>query len=121
MREDLVDGTHGKWQHEPTDLELKPDAKPFHARPCPIPKCHSDTLRMEVDRLVEIGVLKQVNRSEWAAPLFITPKKDGTVRFINDFRELNKRTRRKPHPIPNTQDMLLNLELKVSSAQPVST
>ena len=65
---------------------------------------------MEVERLCEIGVLKKVNRSEWAAPSFIIPKKDGTVRFINDFRELNKRIRRKPYPIPNIQDMLLNLE-----------
>ena len=65
---------------------------------------------MEVSRLVELGVLKKVNRSEWAAPLFIIPKKDGTVRFINDFRELNKRIKRKPFPIPHIQDMLLNLE-----------
>jgi hypothetical protein len=51
-----------------------------------------------------------VNQSKWAAPSFIIPKKDGTVRFINDFRELNKRINRKPFPIPNIQDMLLNLE-----------
>jgi Reverse transcriptase (RNA-dependent DNA polymerase) len=65
---------------------------------------------MEVQRLVELGVLKKVNRSEWAAPTFIIPKKDGTVRFISDFRELNKRIKRKPYPIPHIQDMLLKLE-----------
>ena len=48
-----------------------------------------------------------MNCSKWASSSFITPKKDGTVRFINNFRELNKR---KPCPIPNTQDMLLDLE-----------
>jgi len=63
-----------------------------------------------VERLVKIGVLKKVNRSEWAAPTFIVPKKDGSVRFMSDFRELNKRITRKPYPIPNIQDMLLNLE-----------
>ena len=68
------------------------------------------TLKSEVERLVKLGVLKRVNRSQWAAPTFIIPKKDGTVRFISDFRELNKRIRRKPYPIPNIQDMLLNLE-----------
>ena len=108
--DDLFDGTLGKWTEEPVHIELLPEATPYHARPYPIPRCHHDTLRMEVDRLVEIGVLKRVNRSEWAAPSFIIPKKDGTVRFINDFRELNKRIRRKPYPIPNIQDMLLNLE-----------
>ena len=65
---------------------------------------------MEVERLVQIGVLKKINRSEWAAPTFIIPKKDGTVRFISDFREVNKRIKRKPYPIPNIQDLLLKLE-----------
>ena len=34
-----------------------------------------------------------VNRSEWAAPTSISPKKDTTVRLIPDFRELNKGSR----------------------------
>ena len=82
---DLFDGTLGKWNEEPVEIELQEGATPFHARPYPVPRCHAETLKMEVDRLVEIGVLKKVNRSEWAAPSFIIPKKDGTVRFINDF------------------------------------
>jgi len=68
------------------------------------------TPKAEVEPLVKIGVLKKVNRSEWAAPTFIVPKKDGSVRFISNFQKLNKRMLRKPHPVPNVQDMLLNLE-----------
>jgi hypothetical protein len=71
---------------------------------------HEQTLKMEVERLCKEGVLKRTNRSEWAAPTFIIPKKDGTVRFISDFRELNKRIKRKPYPIPKIQDLLLKLE-----------
>jgi hypothetical protein len=99
--EDLFDGTLGKWRGRDYNIELKENATPYHARPYPIPKAYEQTLRMEVDRLCELGVLKKTNRSEWAAPTFIIPKKDGTVRFINDFRELNKRIKRKPFPIPN--------------------
>ncbi len=106
----LFDGTLGKWKGTEVNLELKEGSTPYHARPYPIPKCHMETLKMEVDRLCRLGVLRKVNRSEWAAPTFIIPKKDGTVRFISDFRELNKRIRRKPYPIPHIQDMLLNLE-----------
>ena len=108
--EDVFDGTLGTWKGAEVDLELVPNATPYHARSYPVPKCHMDTWKMEVERLCEIGVLKKVNRSQWAAPTFIIPKKDGTVRFISDFRELNKRIKRKPFPIPHIQDMLLNLE-----------
>jgi hypothetical protein len=108
--ETLFDGTLGHWKDSSYQIELKPDATPYHARAFPIPRVHTETLRMEVERLCEAGVLKRVNRSEWAAPTFIIPKKDGSVRFISDFRELNKRIRRKPYPIPKIQDMLLNLE-----------
>ena len=80
----LFDGSLGTWTGDPYNIELKPDATPYHARAFPIPKIHEATLKMEVNRLVELGVLKKVNRSEWAAPTFIIPKKDGTVRFISD-------------------------------------
>jgi hypothetical protein len=108
--ESLFDGTLGIWKGENYDIELRKDAKPYHSRAYPIPRIHEQTLRHEVDRLCQIGVLKKVNRSEWAAPTFIIPKKDGTVRFISDFRELNKRIKRKPYPIPKIQDLLLKLE-----------
>ena len=108
--EELFDGTLGRWTHEDYHLELKEDVKPYHARAFPVPRVHYETLRKEVDRLVQVGVLKRVNHSEWAAPTFIIPKKDGKVRFVSDFRELNKRIRRMPYPVPNIQDMLLNLE-----------
>jgi predicted aspartyl protease len=106
----LFDGSLGTWTGDPYNIELKPDATPYHARAFPIPKVHEQTLKMEVNRLVELRVLKKVNRSEWAAPTFIIPKKDGTVRFISDFRQLNLRIRRKPFPIPKIQDLLMKLE-----------
>jgi hypothetical protein len=88
--ESLFDGTLGTWKGEDYNIELRSDATPYHARAFPIPRIHEQTLQHEVDQLCKIGVLKKVNRSEWAAPTFIIPKKDGTVPFISDFRELNK-------------------------------
>ena len=106
----LFDGTLGKWKSEPYDIQLKQGAQPFHAKAYPIPHYYEQTLKDEVQRLVKIGVLRKVNRSEWAAPNFIIPKKDETVRFISDFRKLNKCIKRKPFPIPNIQDMLMKME-----------
>ena len=108
--EHLFDGSLGKWNGTKVSLDLVDGAQPYHAKAFPIPKIHMDTLKLEVERLCQLGVLKRVNRSQWAAPTFVIPKKDGSVRFISDFRELNKRIKRRPYPIPNIQDMLLNLE-----------
>ena len=108
--EDLFDGTLGTWNTEPVDIELKPDATPYHAKPYPVPHSQEKKLREEIQRLVNLGVLCKVNRSEWASPAFVIPKKDTTIRSIADLRELNKRIKRKPYPIPKIQDMLQKLE-----------
>ncbi len=108
--EDLFDGTLGRWTQPDYHIELKPDVKPYHAKAFPVPRVHMETLKKEVERLCKVGVLKRVNRSEWAAPTFIIPKKDGKVRFISDFRQLNSRIVRTPYPIPNIQEMMLNLD-----------
>jgi hypothetical protein len=47
---------------------------------------------------------------KWAAPTFIIPKKNGTVRFISDFRKLNEMLKRMPYPIPKIAQMLQELE-----------
>ena len=70
----LFDGSLGHWKGETYEVKLKTGATPYHARAYPIPKVHEKTLRMEVERLCEVGVLKRVNRSEWGAPTFIIPK-----------------------------------------------
>ena len=56
--EHLFDGTLGTWQKEPYNIELKEGAKPYHGRPFPVPKIHEHTLKVELDRLVKLGVLK---------------------------------------------------------------
>ena len=98
--EPLFDGTLGTWT-DPIDLELKDqDAKPYHAKPYPVPQSQEAKLRAEIDRLVSYGVLRKVSRSEWASPMFTVSKKDHTLRSIADLREVNKSIRRKPYPIP---------------------
>jgi hypothetical protein len=108
--EDLFDGTLGTWNGPEIKMKLMKDAKPYFARPFPVPQIHEKTLKIEIDRLVKLGVLKWTKANEWAAPTFIIPKKDGSVRFISDFRKLNEWLKRAPYPIPKIQDMLHKLE-----------
>jgi hypothetical protein len=75
--ENTFNGELGDWKSSPVSIELQKDAKPFHAKAYPVPQIHEAAMRREVERLVAIGVLEEANDSEWAAPMFIIPKKDG--------------------------------------------
>ena len=108
--EDLFDGTLGDWNTDPVSFELKEGAKPYHGRAFPIPKVHKQTILKEIERLMELGVLEWQPASEWAAPSFIQPKKNGEVRFLTDFRKLNERLVRKPFPLPKISVVLQELE-----------
>jgi hypothetical protein len=74
-----------------------------------VPHNHHDTLKHEIERLVKLGVSRRCGDSG-AAPTFIIPKKNGTVRFISDFRKLNEMLKRKPYPIPKIAQMLQDFE-----------
>jgi hypothetical protein len=108
--EDLFDGTLGIWNGPEVELKIDKNAIPYFGRPFPVPQIHEKTLKVEIDRLVERGVLKWTKANDWAASTFIIPKNDGRVRFISDFRKLNMWLRRAPYPIPKIQDMLHKLE-----------
>ena len=107
----MFDRTLGEWATAPVDLELKdPEGKPYHAKPYPVPQSQEVKLKAEIERLVELKVLRKVNESEWASPAFTISKPDGTLRSLTDSRELNKRLKRYLMPLPKIQDMLQKLE-----------
>ena len=103
---ELFDNKLGVYPHEKIHLEVHDDAVPKATRAYPVPRSQLDLFKGELDRLVEIGVLEPAGRSEWISGTFITPKKDGTVRWVSDFRALNKVLKRKVYPIPRVQDIL---------------
>jgi hypothetical protein len=61
-------------------------------------------LRKEVAMLVEIGVLEEDYTSEWASPIFATPKKNGTICLVSNFRKVNNLLQSHPFPIPKIGD-----------------
>ncbi len=75
-----------------------------------MPKVHKETIKKDVERLCQLGVLERQPASEWASPSFIIPKKDKTVRFLSEFWEVNKRLIRKPFPIPKIRTVLQEIK-----------
>jgi hypothetical protein len=66
----LFDGTLGKWNTDPIDIETNPDQKPSSARYYPVPKINKATFKKELKGIVEIGVLTPVQQSEYGTPVF---------------------------------------------------
>jgi hypothetical protein len=99
-------GELGLCPHRKLHLDLVEDAKPVHKRPCPVAHSHVETFKNELEHLVKLKVLQRCGASEWAAPTFIVPKKDGRAGWVSDFRELNKLIKRKTHPLPRIMDAL---------------
>ena len=61
--EEMFDGTWGKYTGSNNTIELKEDAKPYRVKPFSIPEIHESTLKIEVNRIIKIEVLKKVNNS----------------------------------------------------------
>ena len=55
--------------------------------------------------MLTAGVIKPVE-SEWAFPILLVGKPDGSVRFCVDFRRLNERMLRDNYPLPHVEDIL---------------
>jgi hypothetical protein len=92
------------------DLELiNPKVKPFHAKPYPVPYSQEKRLKEEINCLCLYGVIRKINNSEWACPMFTIAKPDGSLWSLADLREVNKVIKRKPYPLPKIADMLLKL------------
>jgi hypothetical protein len=101
----LFDATLGNWKTDPVNLELKDtNEEPYHAKPYPVPHSQEQQLKDEVQQLVDFGVLRKLNRSEWACPMFTISKPDKLLRSLADLRELNKRIKSNMETLSNTKD-----------------
>ena len=64
----------------------------------------------ELERLVQQGVLKKVEYSNWAAPIVVVAKKNGSVRICADFKTgLKEALEIHRHPLPTPYEIFAPL------------
>ena len=83
-------------------ITLKEDAKPFQVSvPRKVPFPLYQKTKEELDRMLETGIISRVDQpTDWCAPMVVTPKSNGKVRFCVDLSKLNEYVKRENHPLP---------------------
>ena len=106
----MYDVTLGDWATEPFDLDINPYPKPFNCRYYPFPRINKETFQKELKRLVKLGVIIPVQKSQYITPVFIILNTECTMRFIKDYHRINQKLVRKPYPLPRIGETMQQLE-----------
>lgn len=103
------DGLGTVKDHE-AEIHLDNGARPRCCNARPVPYALRSTVDAELDRLEREGIIKPVKSAEWASPLVIVKKKNGTIRLCADFKvTINPHINANQHPIPNPNELLSRL------------
>ena len=70
-----------------------------------IPHMLQDTVKAEVEKMLQHGVIRE-SSSPCSSPIVTIKKKDGSWRFCVDFRKVNSMTRRDAYPLPRIDETL---------------
>ena len=89
-------------------IELAPGTKPIRQAPYRQGHRGRDVQAEEISKMLEAGVIEPAT-SEWASPVVLVPKKDGSLRFCIDYRRLNAKTVADAYPLPRMDDCLDSL------------
>jgi len=89
-------------------IRLKPGAVPVRQHPYKAGPLAREREKAEVDRMRSMGVIEP-STGEWASPVVMVPKPDGSVRFCIDYRKLNLMTVKDAYPIPRMDECIDSL------------
>ena len=89
-------------------INLIPGAQPFRQPPYRSGPKSREIEQLEVDRMLKEGVIEP-SESEFASPVLLVPKPDGTKRFCVDYRRLNALTVKDSYPLPRMDECLDSL------------
>ena len=84
------------------------NATPIRCMPRPVPHHKKVEIDKQIDEMLRKGLIEPSD-SEWASPVLMVGKKDGSLRFCIDYRRLNDITKHDAFPLPNINDCLSSL------------
>ncbi len=70
-----------------------------------LPEHKKKVVQSELEAMLEMGVIEE-SRSDWASPIVLVPKTDGSVRFCVDYRKVNAVSKFDAYPMPWVDELL---------------
>ena len=106
---DIARDTIGKMADVKAKLTLRNGAIPVFMKARPVPYSLRTKVETELERL-ERENITPVTWSEWATPVVVVPKADGSVRLCGDFKvTVNPALNIDQYPLPRIEDILATL------------
>ena len=81
------------------------DSRPVKQRPYRLPHAYWEEVKQELREMLAEGVIEP-SQSDWASPIVLVRKKDGSIRLCVDYRKLNAQSRTDAYPMPRIEDIL---------------
>ncbi|XP_056585423.1 uncharacterized protein LOC130406867 [Triplophysa dalaica] len=85
-------------------IETKPGAI-VRSRPYRLPEHKKMVVQKELEAMLDMGVIEE-SSSDWASPIVLVPKTDGSVRFCVDYRKVNAVSKFDAYPMPRIDELL---------------
>lgn len=101
---EVMSSTPGRTSKTVHNIQLT-DQKPIRLAPYRLPHAYRELVRKEIEEMLEAGVIEPSN-SEWAAPIVLVDKKDGTMHMCVDYRRLNVVSLSDAYPMPRVEDLI---------------
>lgn len=84
------------------------DSHPVWSMPYRAGPAQRNLEKKEVTRMLELDMIEPSD-AEWASPVVLVPKADGSTRFCIDYRHLNSLTKRDSYPLPRMDELIESL------------
>lgn len=98
--------SYGKIEDLQARLYLKDGATPKFVKARRVPFALMESVEKQLQEHVDEGLLEKVDKSEWATPIVVVPKKGGTVRICGDYKiTLNSALVVDEHPLPTIEEL----------------
>ena len=104
----LWDGALGTIRATEHRIPLEPGTKPIRSMPYRKGPAMREMVAKEVHKMLNAGVIEPAS-TEWASPVVLVPKKDGSRRFCVDQRRFNAKTLADSYPLPRMDDCIYSL------------